>query len=64
MSAQSSNSDSLKSRLLFFIVGIATVIILSELDIVGAWVIPAGILVFVIFTEAYRFLTSKRSSGQ
>lgn len=64
MSGQSSKSNSLKSRLLFFIVGIATVTILSTLDIVGAWVIPAGILVFITFGEAYRFLTSKRSSGQ
>ncbi len=64
MSDQSSNSESLKSRLLFFIAGIIVVALLSTLDIGGIWVILAGILAFILFGEVYLSLTGNRSSSQ
>jgi len=64
MSGQLSNSNSLKSRLLFFIAGIAIAILLSTLDIDGIWVIPASIIALILFGEAYLSLTGNRSSSQ
>lgn len=64
MSGQSSNSDSLKSRLLFFIGGIIVAVLLATLDIGGIWAVLAGILAFILFGEAYLYLTGNRSSGQ
>lgn len=64
MSDQSSNSDSLKSRLLFFLAGIIVAALLSTFDIGGIWGILAGIITFILFGEVYLFLTANQSSGQ
>lgn len=63
MSAQSSNSDSLKSRLLFFAAGIIVAALLSTLDIGGIWALLGGVIAFILFGEAYLFLTGSQSSG-
>ena len=63
MSAQSSNNDSLKSRLLFFAAGIIVAALLSTLDIGGIWALLGGVIAFILFGEAYLFLTGRRSSG-
>ncbi|WP_444683165.1 hypothetical protein [Halorubrum sp. FL23] len=63
MSDQSSNGESLKSRLLFFTAGIIVAALLSTLDIGGIWAILAGIIAFILFGEAYLFLTGNRSSS-
>ena len=64
MSDQSSNSDSLKSRLLFFAAGIIVAALLSTLDIGRVWALLGGVIAFILFGEAYLFLTGSRSSGQ
>ncbi|WP_157971680.1 hypothetical protein [Halorussus litoreus] len=64
MPDKTSKPDSLKSRLLFFIAGITVVVLLSTLDVGGIWVVPVGILAFVLLGEAYLSLTGKRPSGQ
>jgi hypothetical protein len=64
MSNQPSNTESLKSRILFFIAGIAIAALLSTLDIGGIWAISVGIILFIIFGEVYLFLTGNRSTGQ
>ncbi|PSQ30594.1 hypothetical protein BRD16_05010 [Halobacteriales archaeon SW_6_65_46] len=57
MSDQSSNSDSLKSRLLFFAAGIIVAALLFTLDIGGVWALLGGSIAFILFGEAYLSLT-------
>jgi len=64
MSDQSSNSDSLKSRLLFFAAGIIVAALLSTLDIGGVWALLGGVIAFILFGETYLYLTRSWSSGQ
>jgi len=60
MSDQSSNSDSLKSRLLFFAAGIIVAALLFTLDIGGVWALLGGVIAFILFGEAYLSLTGSR----
>jgi len=64
MSDQSSNSESLKSRLLFFTGGIIVAALLVALDIGGIGAVLAGIIAFILFGEAYLSLTGNRSASQ
>ena len=64
MSDQPSNSDSLKSRLLFFTAGIIVAALLSTLDIGGLWAVLAGIIGFIFFGEVYLSLTGNQSPNK
>ncbi|MFK5603882.1 MULTISPECIES: hypothetical protein [Haloferax] len=64
MPDRSSNPDSLKSRLLFFVAGLLVAVLLFTLDVGGTWSVPAGILAFVLLGEAYLSLTGERPSGR
>lgn len=64
MSDQPSNSDSLKSRLLFFTAGIIVAALLFTLDIGGVWAVLAGIIGFILFGEAYLSLTGNQSPNK
>ncbi len=64
MPEQSSKRESLSSRLLFLIAGVAAGVLLDILDIGGIWVVPTGILALILFGETCLFFPGNRSSGQ
>lgn len=64
MPEQSSKRESLGSRILFLIAGIAVGVLLEILNIGGIWAVPVGILALILFGETYLFLTENWSSGQ
>jgi len=64
MPEQSSKRESLGSRILFLIAGIAVGVLLEILNIGGIWAVPVGILALILFGESYLLLTGNWSSDQ
>ena len=61
MTEPSSESDSLTSRILFFVVGGALALLLSAAGVATLGAVPLVVIGFVLLGEAYRYFTSEEA---
>lgn len=60
MKESSTHGESLKSRVLFLIAGIALGVGLSETGATGGWVIAVVVLSLIAFGEVYLYFTKSK----